>query len=124
MCASEKTALDTPWMNWCAMERAKRSGRMRQSLAGRLGMADLDWIGSSHYLYSVSRSASRSLFMLLELETAGRHVIGGMVISACHAWKECEHIHNCQTAPHGARHAHARVYARTYSNTPHHTDTD
>ena len=37
---------------------------------------------------------------------------------------QTEHIHNCQTAPHGARHAHARVYARTYSNTPHHTDTD
>ena len=74
MCASEKTALDTLWMNWCAMERAKRSGRIRQSLAGRPGMADLEWIGSSHYLYSVSRGASRSLFMLLELETAGRHV--------------------------------------------------
>ena len=61
-------------MNWCGMERAKRSGRIRQSLAGRPGMADLEWIGSSHYLYSVSRSASRSLFMLLERETAGRHV--------------------------------------------------
>ena len=74
ICASEKTTLDTFWMNWCGMERAKRSGRIRQSLAGRPGMVDLEWIGSSHYLYSVSRSASRSLFMLLELETAGRHV--------------------------------------------------
>ena len=72
--ASEKTTLDTLWMNWCAMGRAKRSGRIRQSLAGRPGMADLEWIGSSHYPYSVSRGASRSLFMLLELETAGRHV--------------------------------------------------
>jgi hypothetical protein len=74
ICASEKTTVDTLWMNWYGMERAKRSGRIRQSLAGRPGMADLEWIGSSHYLYSVSRSASRSLFMLLELETAGRHV--------------------------------------------------
>ena len=32
--ASEKTTLDTLWMNWCAMGRAKRSGRIRQSLAG------------------------------------------------------------------------------------------
>ena len=108
-------------MKWFAMDRAKHSGRMRQSLA------DLEWIGSSHYLYSVSRSASRSLFMLLELETAGRHVSrnsGEVIIIAYHARKACEHIHNCQSAPNGARHARARVYARTYSNTPYHLDTD
>ena len=61
MCASEKTTLDTLWMNWCAMEGAKRSGRMRQSLAGRLGVADLEWIGSSHCLYSSCSSSLRLL---------------------------------------------------------------
>ena len=65
--------------------------------------------------------------MLLELETAGRHVCRNseeVLIIAYHARKACEHMHNCQTAPHGAHHARARVYARTYSNTPYHIDTD
>ena len=37
MCASEKTALDTLWMNWCAMERANPDA------CGSPSWADLEW---------------------------------------------------------------------------------
>jgi hypothetical protein len=61
--------------------------------------------------------------MLLELEKACRHVCchsGEVLISACHAWKACEHIHNCQTAPHGAPRTRARVCTHLQQHTAPH----